>query len=520
MLKKASIIILSLFLGLSGTAHALNTQLHKTYFPGHKGSTIIQSTPKAKDVMTFGLGLNYAMQPFEYGNSNGNIRVRGVVDHLFTIDFVNSYSITDKVAVGLNIPLHITNNVQSLSNLTQETVFSFGDVMFSGLFTLIHPDDSTVGVGLAIAPFISVPSGAAGNFIGENSFTGGAFLVGDVNLNDHYLGLNIGFRFREEENYLNLTVGQQMIYKLAYQHYISESFGLDGFVEWQGSITLNQVTQNSSPMEIKVGLSKKFTEEFPLEVKFTNGIGVSNGYGTPDYRAAVLISYDHLFPVKEKEDPAPRILQKIEKRLKELTIYYPTDGAQVDPFYDEKIAGIADILKEYPEYAPLYIVGHTDEVGAAGYNIRLSERRAKQAYESILKLGISPEKVKWYGVGESYPRVANDSKANRARNRRTLFTFSKPSYLNGKITAVEYSEATTLHNDSYTEVLKKKARNQQLQEGDYYKEETVIKKVEVDDSNGSKSKRKKKAKKNKNRRDNMEEDLIITDETLDENFAE
>ena len=53
-------------------------------------------------------------------------------------------------------------------------------------------------------PFVSFPSGKSSDFIGDDSVTGGLMAAGDIDLDGHYVGLNLGFRLRKTENFLNL----------------------------------------------------------------------------------------------------------------------------------------------------------------------------------------------------------------------------------------------------------------------------------------------------------------------------
>ncbi len=68
------------------------------------------------------------------------------------------------------------------------------------------------------------------------------------------------------------------------------------------------------------------------------------------------------------------------------------------------------------------ISGHTDSVGDASYNLSLSKRRARAVYNYFLERGIAKDRLKYEGLGETKPAVPNDTKANRAKNRRVEFT--------------------------------------------------------------------------------------------------
>lgn len=480
MNRRIFLAILSFCL-LSQRAHALNVQNLKNHFPGGRGVSIIESAPRAPQTVSMGFGFNYALKPLEFGNSGAGVRIQGVVDHLFTLDFGAAYSFSERVMAGLSVPMHITHNIQSLTNFNQETVVSLGDVMLTGLYNILPRENSAAGFGLSVAPFLTLPSGSSGNFVGDSNVTGGFLMVADLDYNDHYAGLNLGFRFRKEESFLGLRVAQEMLYRVAYNHFISQTYGVNGFAEAGGSIVLNQVSNNSSPFEIMAGVSKVISEATPLTVKLAAGAGLTSGYGTPDLRALFQLSYDHILPKKPRKEVRPVYMQKVERELKELTIFYPTDGDQVDPFYDEKIAGIARIMNEHPELGPLYIIGHTDDVGDDKYNTELSERRARQALDSILGLGISQDRVISYGLGEEAPVKPNTTPENRALNRRTLFTFTPPAEPASSFETSASPDAVVpaTGTDSYTETLKRKASQKNLRPGEYYKEDTTIKKVKV-----------------------------------------
>lgn len=64
------------------------------------------------------------------------------------------------------------------------------------------------------------------------------------------------------------------------------------------------------------------------------------------------------------------------------------------------------------------LVGHADSTGARAYNQKLSERRAKSAYEYLNSLGIEERRMSYIGRGEDEPIADNKTRAGRAKNRR------------------------------------------------------------------------------------------------------
>lgn len=526
---KKRIILFTIFtFFISFQTHALNVQNHRYYFHGDRTDTLVESHGKPIDTLTLSHTSTFNIDSFKFMNSTTGAQQK-LVDYVMSFDFGADYSFSDQVSAAINLPVHITRNIQSFSNLNKETVLSFGDIALAGRYTILQRDSNPYGLGFGVVPYITFPTGISSNYIGDSNVTAGFLLAGDWEKNSHYVGVNLGVRFREEESFLNLRVGQELLYSIAYHYPIWQEQELSTFAEINGSTVMNEFFQkeNSSPIEAKIGISKVFLPQTPLVVKLVQGMGFGNGYGNPDYRAVLQFSYDHSLAetkVIEKTVTIEREVQ-IEQRLQELTIYYPTDGAQVDPFYDQKIAGIAEVLKNNPDLAPLYIIGFTDDVGSKQYNEKLSEKRARQAYDSMLQHGISPENVIYFGAGEDQPAVPNTSEENRAKNRRTIFTFRKPAEI------FSQSSATRKNVKSYTEVLK--AQQQQGFVDDNVKVETIQKGEEVkvkeetvirDDGRERYREEKevktgKKSSKKVRKKDKLQEEDLMA-EPFEEEFAE
>jgi outer membrane protein OmpA-like peptidoglycan-associated protein len=94
------------------------------------------------------------------------------------------------------------------------------------------------------------------------------------------------------------------------------------------------------------------------------------------------------------------------------------------------LRNLAASLDKYPN-SDLLIVGHTDDVGTDSYNQALSERRARAAADFLAAQGVAPSRLRATGLGETEPVVANESDANRARNRRVeVAIYASQAYRN------------------------------------------------------------------------------------------
>jgi outer membrane protein OmpA-like peptidoglycan-associated protein len=67
------------------------------------------------------------------------------------------------------------------------------------------------------------------------------------------------------------------------------------------------------------------------------------------------------------------------------------------------------------------LAGYTDNVGKSEENLTLSQKRAQSVVDYLTSKGVSSGRLQSKGFGDAQPLVANDSDANREKNRRTEF---------------------------------------------------------------------------------------------------
>lgn len=85
---------------------------------------------------------------------------------------------------------------------------------------------------------------------------------------------------------------------------------------------------------------------------------------------------------------------------------------------DGRLEAIKEILKNYPN-AKFSVEGHTDDVGDAKMNQKLSEARAKVVVDALVAKGVNPNSLTYKGFGETKPVASNKTAKGRAENRRT-----------------------------------------------------------------------------------------------------
>ena len=102
-----------------------------------------------------------------------------------------------------------------------------------------------------------------------------------------------------------------------------------------------------------------------------------------------------------------------------LALYFDFDSAELRPESISELERVVQFMNDIPGATAL-VEGHTDSLGSDGYNLRLSDRRAKSVYDYLASRGVDPSRLQSAGKGESQPVADNATDAGRAQNRRVM----------------------------------------------------------------------------------------------------
>ena len=102
-------------------------------------------------------------------------------------------------------------------------------------------------------------------------------------------------------------------------------------------------------------------------------------------------------------------------------ILFATDSASLRSDLQSDLRTIAANLQRYPD-SVVYVTGHTDSTGSAGYNQSLSERRADAVAGVLISSGVPSRRVQARGAGQTQPIASNETASGRAQNRRVEIT--------------------------------------------------------------------------------------------------
>jgi len=99
-------------------------------------------------------------------------------------------------------------------------------------------------------------------------------------------------------------------------------------------------------------------------------------------------------------------------------VYFDTGKSTLKPASFKALNNLAELMQNKTALE-IEISGHTDNVGNAESNQKLSQDRAKSVRNYLLKKEITVERVVAKGYGDSRPVASNETPTGRQKNRRT-----------------------------------------------------------------------------------------------------
>jgi outer membrane protein OmpA-like peptidoglycan-associated protein len=121
--------------------------------------------------------------------------------------------------------------------------------------------------------------------------------------------------------------------------------------------------------------------------------------------------------------PKARVEQKEIKILDR--IEFETNSDKIRPESEAVLEAVRAILAEHSEITRVSVEGHTDNVGSAGYNKSLSQRRAAAVMQWLIDKGIARARLEAHGLGLERPIADNATEEGRQENRRVEFHIIK-----------------------------------------------------------------------------------------------
>ena len=124
------------------------------------------------------------------------------------------------------------------------------------------------------------------------------------------------------------------------------------------------------------------------------------------------------------EDPLAGLSSaELESRGLLADIHFDYDSADLREADRQVLTQNADFLKAH-DYIKVTVEGHCDERVTVEYNLALGERRARNAHDYLVSLGVPADRLKTVSYGKEIPLCQESSESCWARNRRAHFAIT------------------------------------------------------------------------------------------------
>lgn len=115
----------------------------------------------------------------------------------------------------------------------------------------------------------------------------------------------------------------------------------------------------------------------------------------------------------------PVNLDTVTKYIPRNVLFEKSKPIMLPESYAE-LDNLVAMLKRFPN-KKVMVEGHTDNVGDAALNLKLSEERAKAVVDYLIQKGISGSRLTFQGFGGTRPFSNEETAEAHARNRRVAF---------------------------------------------------------------------------------------------------
>lgn len=293
-------------------------------------------------------------------------------------------------------------------------------------------------------------------FVGnENDFGAALILAWDKMITEKIrFGANLGYRYRNSGDPIGgLSVtrdGNDVLASVAFNYLINPRW--TAVTEAYFNLPTDQLFDFTAPddaIDQKGGeflLGANYDMNDKIDVSFGGVVGLMDDAYNADWR--IFLGFGYAFgensesaafnmtgkdaapkpvPTPVKEAPAKSAAPvSIEDapvlKAFNITAQFPSGSANLTNEAKVQIAQAGNYIKSNAkQIKAVFVEGHSDSRGNDEFNRMLSERRAQGVKNYLVRtFGISAEKVKAIGYGETAPIADNNTPAGRAKNRRVI----------------------------------------------------------------------------------------------------
>jgi outer membrane protein OmpA-like peptidoglycan-associated protein len=426
---------------------------------------------------SLGLFLNFADDQIVLRDAAGTVASRPLHTGL-TTDLTASLGLFGWAELGIGLPLHLVydGDLYTAGTARLDASPGIGDLRMVPKLALLRRGDLRRHVLLGLAVPVSFPTGSDEAARGAGGFTVQPELLFAFHTGKLGLGFDAGYRVRSHHP-ADLPWGDEIAIDPWLSFALSRALTLrvEGFAAKQ--VNAN-VAGADFPVELLAGIDYAIGN---WDLYLGASRGITDGIGDPAIRIIGGVRYRHDAPrhegfedsdgdgildkddrcrdepededgfededgcpdpdndedgIPDAQDECPELkgdrahdgcpaktYVKIENGRVFIfgKVQFATNSARIDHRSEPLLDQISQALNANPGVGSVRVEGHTDNVGDARFNQRLSEERAAAVREALIHRGVDSDRLTPRGYGETRPIAPNKSPAGRAKNRRVEF---------------------------------------------------------------------------------------------------
>ncbi len=281
-----------------------------------------------------GLTIDYAHEPLVLYDASctdateTNCDVEGThtefVSYMLQFNLYGSLVLWDRVQIGLNLPLLLSNGDDFNETVRGMPVsvpggsrFAVGDPSLSAKVRL-YGDGEGIAVAASVYGTFPVANAMQGEgFLGDESLRVGGHLIAEFIQSGFHLAFNVGGFYRPERTFLSNRAGSQITYRMGVGYDVTPLVFLFGEVDGASGLSSDV---DEHPLEGRLGARLR---QGDLTFTLAGGAGIVSGVGTPVFRVIGGLAY------------APQRGDRDGDHIDDSDDACPTDAEDMDGWEDE-----------------------------------------------------------------------------------------------------------------------------------------------------------------------------------------
>jgi hypothetical protein len=212
------------------------------------------------------------------GGTDGALVARRV-----TTGFVGAIGLGDRAELAL--ALDVVDYQATTVAMTSLPTGGLGDLRVAGKIVVARGS----WIDVAVVPAVTLPMGSARGYLRDIGPTFAPEIVLGARRDRVHGAVDLGLRLREHHDIAGLSIGNEALVRAGAGLALDDTAATELAISMSVATPLTDLHRNLVAAEALAGLARRITPELGLLV--AGGLGLDNGFGTPDWRAVVALRF-------------------------------------------------------------------------------------------------------------------------------------------------------------------------------------------------------------------------------------